>query len=148
MPPKRRSTGATAGSNQSTLAFHGALNKVTKPNARAQNAKKNLPAENVKKDRKPLVTDVEVGHGDEGEDEDDLTTTEAAIVKQTKQAQQQTQKTPEEDKARKIKKAQIQAYWKSLTTGPSPRFHQQDISMEEQILRKFDMSGQFGVSGK
>ncbi|KAJ4352451.1 uncharacterized protein N0V89_007799 [Didymosphaeria variabile] len=138
MPPKRRSTGATAKSNQSTLAFHGASNKVTKAGARATNAKKNLLSESTKKDEKPEVVDVKV------EVEEAPTTAEAAIIEQTEQAQEQAQSTPEEDEARLVKPKQLQTYWKKQNTGSAPRYHQDDLSLEEKILRKFDMTGQFG----
>ncbi|KAF2690403.1 hypothetical protein K458DRAFT_413176 [Lentithecium fluviatile CBS 122367] len=142
MPPKRRSTGPAAKSQQSTLAFHGASNKVTKPGTRAANAKKNILAEPVKKEEKPEATDVQVK---EEEEEEEPTTAEAAIIEQTEQVQQQTQSTPEEDEARRITKKRIEAYWKKEISGDkAPRAHQQGLSLEEKILRKFDMSGQYG----
>ncbi|KAL1597962.1 hypothetical protein SLS60_008450 [Paraconiothyrium brasiliense] len=139
MPPKRRSTGATAKSNQSTLAFHGASNKVTKPGARATNAKKNLLTESAKKDENPEVVDVKVKVEEEAP-----TTAEAAIIEQTEQAQEQAQSTPEEDEARLVQPKQLQAYWKKQNHGSAPRYHQDDLSLEEKILRKFDMTGEFG----
>ncbi|KAF1964584.1 hypothetical protein BU23DRAFT_561781 [Bimuria novae-zelandiae CBS 107.79] len=138
MPPKRRSTGATAKSTQSTLAFHGASNKVTKPGARATNAKKNILTESAKNEEKLEVTTVKV------EEEDAPTTAEAAIIEQTEQVQEQAQSTPEEDQARQIKPKQLQAYWTKLSSGSAPRYHQKDFGLEEKILRKFDMTGQFG----
>jgi DNA polymerase delta subunit 4 len=144
MPPKRRSTGAAAKtSNQSTLAFHGASNKVTKPGARATNAKKNLLTESAIKDEDLEVVDVKVKVEEEAP-----TTVEAAIIEQTEQAQEPAQSTPEEDEARLVKPKQLQAYWKKQNTGSAPRYHQDHLSLEEKILRKFDTTGQFGVSGK
>ena len=143
MPPKRRSTGATAKSTQSTLAFHGTSNKVTKPGARTVNAKKNLLSESVKTNEKPEVANVEI---EEEEEEDTPTTAEAVIIKQAEQVQEQTQSTPEEIEARQVKPKQLQAYWKKLNTGSARRYHQEDLSLEEKILRKFDMTAQFGVS--
>lgn len=141
MPPKRRSSGPATKSQQSTLAFHGASNKVTKPGARAANAKKNLLTESAKKDEKPAVADVLV------KTEDEPTTAEAAIIEQTEQVQQQTQRTPEEDEARRITNKRIETYWKKeISEDRAPRAHQEDLSLEEKILRKFDMSGQYGVS--
>src|SRR4051812_38811271 len=102
MPPKRRSAGLAGKSQQSTLAFHGASNKVIKPGTRASNAKKNLLAESAKKDEKPTNADVRV------KDVDEPTTAEAAIIEQTEQEQQQTQSTPEEDEARRITKKRIE----------------------------------------
>lgn len=133
----------TARSTQSTLAFHGTSNKVTKPRTRAANAKKNLVPESAKKDEKPEVADVKVEEQVEAP-----TTAEAAIIEQTEQVQEQeqAQSTPEEDEARQVKPKQLQAYWKKLNTGSAPRYHQNELSLEEKILRKFDMTGQFGVS--
>lgn len=146
MPPKRRSTGAQPKSQQATLAFHGASNRVTKPGARASNAKKNLLSAPVKKEQKAESTDVLVV--DEEEEEEDLTTGEAAIVQQTAQEQQKEQPTPDEVEARQITPKAIQAYWKAEEERHSiaPRAHQKELSVEEKVLRKFDMSGQYGVS--
>ena len=140
MPPKRRSSGPASKSQQSTLAFHGVSNKVTKPGTRASNVKKNVLTESVKKEEKPAIAEVLV------KTEDEPTTAEAAIIEQTEQVQQ-TQSTPEEDEARRITKKRIETYWKAeIARSGAPRAHQEGISMEEKILRKFDMSGQYGVS--
>lgn len=142
MPPKRRSAGATAkSSGQPTLAFHGASNKVTKPGARAANAKKNFLTESAKEHVKREVVDVKVK-----EEEEAPTTVEAAIIEQTELAQEPAQSTPEEEEARLVKPKQLQAFWRSQNSGSAPRYHQDDLSVEEKILRKFDMTGQFGVS--
>ncbi|KAK3202929.1 hypothetical protein GRF29_154g1224063 [Pseudopithomyces chartarum] len=141
MPPKRRSTGATAKSTQSTLAFHGTSNKVTKPGARTVNAKKNLLSESVKTNEKPEVAKVEI---EVEEEEDTPTTAEAVIIEQAEQVQEQTQSTPEEIEARQVKPKQLQAYWKKVNTGSARQYHQEDLSLEEKILRKFDMTAQFG----
>jgi DNA polymerase delta subunit 4 len=141
MPPKRRSTGPAGKSQQSTLAFHGASNRVVKPGTRAANAKKNLLTKSTKKEEKPIVEDVQVI------DVDEPTTAEAAIIVQTEQVQQQTQSTPEEDEAKRITKKRIETYWKNqISESKAPRAHQEGLSLEEKILRKFDMSGQYGVS--
>lgn len=139
MPPKRRSTGPAAKSQQSTLAFHGASNKVVKPGTRAANAKKNLLTKEVKKEE-PVVHDVKVE-----EEEEQPTAAEAAIIKQTEQVEQ-AEATPEEEAARRVTQKQIAAYWKKQEAeNVVPRAHQGDLSVEEKILRKFDMSNQYGV---
>lgn len=77
------------------------------------------------------------------------TTGEAAIIEQTEQevvAAQKASSTPEEDEARKISDAKIKAYWtKKEKARQAPRVHQQDLSLEEKILREFDITGQYGV---
>jgi DNA polymerase delta subunit 4 len=140
MPPKRRSTGGQPKSQQSTLAFHNtSSNKVTKPGVRTSSTK-NLLTETAKKSEKPDVADLVV------QEEEEPTTAEAAIIEQTEQVQQQAQSTPEEEEARKITAKRIQAYWKLESQSQAPRAHQKDLSLDEKILRKFDMSGQYGVS--
>ena len=143
MPPKRRSTGAAAKAQQSTLAFHGASNKVTKSGTRAQNAKKNVADHAIAKDSKPLVADVTTVSDDEP------TTAEAAIIEQTEQEvkAQKVESTLEEDEARTISDAKIKKYWSEKEKArKAPRVHQEDLSLSEKILREFDMSGQYGVS--
>lgn len=139
MPPKRRSTGPAAKSQQSTLAFHGASNKVIKPGARAADAKKNLLSKQVK-DEEPVVQDVKIE-----EEIEEPTTAEATIIEQAEQVQE-AQPTPEEEEARRVTAKQIEAYWKKqVAENGAPRAHQEDLSLEEKVLRKFDMSGQYGV---
>lgn len=141
MAPKRRVSGPATKSSQSTLAFHGASNKVTKPSTYAPSGKKNVLAGVVKKqETKPEVIELI----------DEPTTAEAALIDQTKEElveAQQAQSTPEEDEARRISEATIEKYWaakEKLRTAP--RVHQSDLSLHEKVLREFDMSAQYGVS--
>ncbi|KAH7398400.1 DNA polymerase delta, subunit 4-domain-containing protein [Pyrenochaeta sp. MPI-SDFR-AT-0127] len=137
MPPKRRSAGPATKSQQSTLAFHGASNKVTKAGTRAQGAK-SLLSETKPKDVKPEVVDIE---------ETEPSTTEAAIIDQAEQEveAQQVESTPEEDQARQTTDAAIKKYWAAKEKQrTAPRVHQQDLSLHEKILREFDMSAHYG----
>jgi DNA polymerase delta subunit 4 len=141
MPPKRRASGpATKSQQQSTLAFHGASNKVTKAGVRAPDTKKNLlPPAAPTKDEKPDVIEII----------DEPTTEEAAIIDQTTEevAAQQAHSTPEEDEARQISEAALGKYWAAKEKQRmAPRVHQQDLSLHEKILREFDMSAHYGVS--
>jgi DNA polymerase delta subunit 4 len=143
MPPKRIASGPKAKSHQSTLAFHGTSNKVTKSGNRAQIAKKNLIDEPVTKTSTPEVADVSVT------EEAEPSTAEAAIIEQTEQelVAQQAKSTPEEDEARKLSEARIKKYWTDKEKKrAAPRVHQEDLTVHEKILREFDMSGQYGVS--
>ncbi|KAJ4368274.1 hypothetical protein N0V83_006630 [Neocucurbitaria cava] len=138
MPPKRRSTGPATKAQQSTLAFHGASNKVTKAGARAQGAKKNLPDQSSTKDAKPEVIEIE---------DSEPTTAETAIIDQTEQEikAQQVDSTPEEDQARRVTDAAIKKYWAAKEKQRmAPRVHQQDLTVHEKILREFDMSAHYG----
>jgi DNA polymerase delta subunit 4 len=142
MPPKRRASGpATKSQQQSTLAFHGASNKVTKAGPRP-GAKKLLDdVAAPTKDVKPELEVIELI--------EEPTTEEAAIIDQTKEVvtAQKAQSTPEEDKARRISDAAIKKYWAGKEKQrTAPRVHQQDLSLHEKILREFDMSAQYGVS--
>lgn len=141
MPPKRRTSGPAAKSQQSTLAFHGTSNKVTKAGVRAPIGKKNIVSEVADEaPAKPEVIEVK----------DEPTTAEAAIIEQTEKeviAQQQAETTPEEDEARNISDAAIKKYWAAKEKQRmAPRVHQEELSLHEKILREFDMSGHYGVS--
>jgi DNA polymerase delta subunit 4 len=148
MPPKRRTSGSAPKTQQSTLAFHGAANKVTKAGIRAPIGKKNVISEPVVKD--VIKTDIEEPEAaKETAKKAAPTTVEAGIIAQAEQevAVQQVAPTPEEAAARKITDAKIEKYW-SITGGKSERLrvHQEDLSTNEKILRQFDMRGQYGVS--
>lgn len=140
MPPKRRTSGPATKSQQSTLAFHGASNKVTKPGVKAPNIKKNV-LEDVatKKDATPEIIEIV----------EEPTTAETAIIDQTKEEvkAQKAESTPEEKEARKVTDAALKKYWATKEKQRmAPRVHQQDLSLHEKILREFDMTGRYGVS--
>lgn len=146
MPPKRRASGIAPKAQQSTLAFHGNANKVTKAGARAPAGKKSIVSEPAVK--KATKIDIDVVEPETAK-EAAPTTVEAGIIEQAEQevAVQQVAPAPEEVAARKITDARIKKYW-SVTGGKSEksRVHQKDLSMNDKILRQFDMSGQYGVS--
>jgi hypothetical protein len=136
MPPKNRTTRAATKSQQSTLAFHGSSNRVTKSGVKAQAAKKNN-LEKKLKDIKPELLEIT---------ESAPTTTEVAIIEQTEQAQQ-VESTPEEDRARRISDAAIKKYWAAKESQRrAPRVHQEELSLQDKVLREFDMSAHYGVS--
>jgi DNA polymerase delta subunit 4 len=136
MPPKRRASGpATKAQQQSTLAFHGATNKVTKGGIRTQNVKDQVLANDTVKKVIEIV--------------DEPTTVEAALIDQTKEEVkvEVAQSTPEEDEARAISDAAIKKYWVAKEKErTAPRAHQEDLSLHEKVFREFDMSAQYGVS--
>lgn len=52
----------------------------------------------------------------------------------------------EELRASKVTDAQIKKYWKEKENERrAPRVHQEDLSLEEKVLRLFDISSQYGV---
>ncbi|KAJ4332807.1 hypothetical protein N0V87_008092 [Didymella glomerata] len=141
MPPKRRISGPTAKSQQSTLAFHGGANKVTKPGARAQDAKKNVLSKSAPKAIKPEVIDLETV------EDTKPTTVEADIIDQVEKevAAQKVETAPEDEAAKRITDATIKKYWTAKEKQRlAPRVHQNDINLHEKILREFDMSAQYG----
>ncbi|KAF2020070.1 hypothetical protein BU24DRAFT_419659 [Aaosphaeria arxii CBS 175.79] len=146
MPPKRRTTGtATAAkSNQSTLAFHGASNKVTKAGARTHNAK-SLLNDTPQKATEPAVAEIATTKEVEVEPTtvEEPTTADAAIIDEAEKAIAPS--SPEDDEARRITKAKIEKYWKAKEAErKAPRVHQGTLSTHEKILREFDMSSQYG----
>jgi len=119
MPPKRHTPALTTKSSQSTLAFHGASNKVTKPGARAHGAKKGLLSDTKIRALTPEVVDVN---------------DEPAAAS-----------TPEEDAARRLTESSLHKYWAvKEARRKAPRVHQADLGVHEKMLREFDMSAHYG----
>ena len=141
MPATRRSrttsSGPTAKGGQSTLSF-GTKAKVTKPTpAATKSNKKDIIAHVISDDSsQEQIKTKEVGY----------VTSEAAVKEQaaTKLAKPRTK---EELDAEKVSAVQINKYWKAREAERlAARVHQEDLSVEEKILRLFDMSSQYGVS--
>lgn len=130
MPATRRtrtSSGPAAKGSQKTLSFG---NKVTKPAAPSSTKDK---AHTIN----PKAIDLDVGH----------VSSEAAVAEQAQVEVKKIkgERTPEEERASKVTDAQIKRYWKEREAErKAPRVHQGDVSLEEKILRLFDMSSQFG----
>lgn len=122
----RKSSGPAAKGTQSTLAFTN--NKVTKST--------HIPG-------KPLTT----LHKKAEELVEEIVKPEVAKVPEVSQLPAIAKfKTQEEERASKIPDSQIKKYWREREAErKAPRVHQGDISMEEKILRLFDMSSQYGV---
>jgi DNA polymerase delta subunit 4 len=132
MPPTRRSRasgGPAAKGAQKTISFG---HKVTKP----------APAPTTKEVKKtappPKPLEVDVGH----------VSSEAAVAQQAAVEIERVrqERSPEELRAGKVTDAQIKRYWREREgERRAPRVHQQGLSVEEKILRLFDMSSQYGV---
>lgn len=133
MAPKRRTAGAATKSQQSTLAFHGSSNRVTKSGVKAQGANKG----NFEKTVKDATPDVLETSSSERR------RAEAVIVEQA----QPVESTADEDQARRISEAAIRKYWAAKEKQrQASRVHQEGLSVEDKILREFDMSAHYGVS--
>ncbi|KAI9821929.1 MAG: hypothetical protein M1827_002511 [Pycnora praestabilis] len=163
MPPsKRRTSGPAARGSQSTLSF-GSRARVTKPSIASQTKKKD-PAL-FEKDGKPDVVEVTVpardvkdqkkeedeeGEGEDGEEEGEqemtTTTAEQAIMKQAqREVEVATPKSKQEEEAEGVPETRIRKYWKGMEDErKAPRVHQQDLTLNEKILRHFDLSSQYG----
>jgi DNA polymerase delta subunit 4 len=139
MPPARHSrlsNGPAAKGSQKTLSFSNS--KVTKPSTPI--GKSSLSSSTiVKDDVSPFVkpeANEELGH-----------VTSDAAVQQQAQIELAKPKTVEELKAEKVTDAQIRKYWKEREAERrTKQVHQEDLSVEERVLRLFDTSSQFGVS--
>lgn len=176
MPPKRRSgnTRSQVSAQQRQLSFHGKQNRITKPHSDEQDksAKKTAELENAaaeieieEKIKAPTTAEKAI----EQQVKDEVSTLEDAadpLVKPEQgrvsdvlggeAKQDETGATggkgsgwvgDEEAQARKISQRQIKGYWKERENSRiTPRVHQEDLSMEEKILREWDMTSRFGVS--
>ena len=159
MAPKRRtSSGPVSKSSQSTLSFNN-KNRITKPISAPS---KDLKSSKPKTDPvivEPLVSNREKTSVAIANDapqisaqdiETEPTTAEAAILQQAEQEKQRIVKaeepTAEEKQAREVSDAKIKAYWREKERqSKAPRVHQQDLSLEEKVLREWDVSGDYGV---
>jgi DNA polymerase delta subunit 4 len=128
MPPTRRSRtsgGPVAKGNQRALSFSNS--KVTKNTAAPRAKEDSVPS--------PPTKAIDVGH----------VTSEAAVAQQA-QAEISRSRTAEEQQALRVTDAQIRRYWKAREAERrTPRVHQEELGVEEKILRLFDMSSQYGV---
>lgn len=125
MPPARRSRtsgGPAAKGAQKKLSFG---NKITKPTSTSA------------KDKISTPKTIDVGH----------VSSEAAVAQQAavEVERVKTEQSPEELKAEKVTDLQIKKYWREREKERrTPRVHQEELSVEEKILRLFDMSSQYG----
>jgi len=137
MPATRRSrtTGPVAKGAQSTLSF-GNKSKVTKPTpATTKSNKKDLIAHVISDDSsQEQIQKSDVGH-----------VSSEAVVKVQAATELAKPRTKEELEAEKVPVAQINRYWRARESERlAARVHQEDLSVEEKILRLFDMSSQYG----
>jgi DNA polymerase delta subunit 4 len=143
MPPTRRSrtsTGPATKGAQKTLSFGSSKPRITS----TKDEKLSTPPSSISS-TKPISTqdiDADVGH----------VSSEAAVAEQAKveidrlKDNEEAERSPEELKAMKVTDAQIKRYWRDREAERrAPRVHQEELSVEEKILRLWDMSSQYGV---
>jgi DNA polymerase delta subunit 4 len=145
MPTTRRSTGSVRGrtgaaKGQSTISF---AHRVTK----------NVPKDTKKDILAPAIKRLEATK----EPEEDNAKAEEIIPKELGVDEPETEakepivepevpKSEAELRAEKITDAQISKYWRAIEAErKAPRVHQQDLTVNEKVLRYFDVSSQYGV---
>ena len=149
MPPSRRiASGPTAATRsqakpgQQKLTFNN-KSKVTKPGAKGpigkealSPASKKVLSESVKNEELPTPAPTS------------LPSSEVDVVEKVESESENIVEppNPDDEKALKINKSQLDQYWKKKTEArKAPRVHQEMLSTEEKILREFDMDSRFGV---
>ncbi|KAJ9292598.1 hypothetical protein DTO271G3_8570 [Paecilomyces variotii] len=141
MPPTRRRGGnAAARSQQSTLAF-GVQSRVTKPTTAPSTTKKTKDIEEVH--------DVDTSDPDqvpvappEGSSQPHIA---EIVVREQAKAEIQQPLSEEDKRALKVTDADLKRYWRSEEAKrKAPRVHQEGLSLNEKILRHFDLSSQYG----
>jgi DNA polymerase delta subunit 4 len=143
MPPAHRprhSSGPATKGSQKTLSFSNS--KVTKPNTilSAKGISKSSASPIIKIDTSLLEKEAQLSHVD----------STAAVTEQARVelAKPKVARSPEELKAEKITDAQILKYWKEQQAERrTKRVHQEDLDINERVLRLFDISSQYGVCG-
>lgn len=150
MPTTRRSTGGTRArpgpaKGQSTISFS---NKVTKPVPR--DIKNSIVVPSVQKIDAPAKEEPEVKEvhtaADKVEEPEEV---EEEGEEEAIDEVEVPEKTDVEIRAENISDAAIGRYWKSIEGERlAPRLHQEGLSLNEKVLRYFDVSSQYGVSNK
>ncbi|EFY90388.1 hypothetical protein J3458_005123 [Metarhizium acridum] len=144
MPTTRRSSGAIRGrtgpaKGQSTISF---ANKVTKSVPKDIKNKLVTPATTtieVPERTKPVEKNVEEVVEDKVDDEEEDEQEEAELKEEV------PVKTEAELKAEKLTDSQIDKYWKGIEKErKAPRVHQEGLSVNDKVLRYFDVSSQYG----
>lgn len=161
MPPSRRKPSNTTARAQQTLAFGPHSNKVTKPSqpaaaAAAAGKKKQPSLPPTDSDRlQKAVADISTPSPGPEENEypprpeEQLESPRALAIRgQGAAAKVEADvKSEIEEKGSRVSDAQVKRYWKSKEDERiAPRVHQRGLSVNEKILRHFDLSSQYGVS--
>ena len=165
MPPTRRKTSTRA---QSTLAFgpNSTSNKVTKPLPPPTTTTTKKSPKPTSKSSAKLLDEISTPSPEPSSEtkpsraEDIVPESPRTLAIRNQGSALQGQKTAKEElkvggaavdaveeRARKVPETQIRKYWKSKEEERiAPRVHQAGLSVNEKILRHFDLSSQYGVS--
>lgn len=152
MPPTRRKPSGSTARAQQTLAFGPNSNKVTKPSLPAAGKKKSslTPTDSARLQK--AVADIATPSPDPEDEnpplpEEQLESPRALAIRGQGAAKVEDVKSEAEEKGSKVSDAQVKRYWKSKEDErTAPRVHQRGLSVNEKILRHFDLSSQYGVS--
>lgn len=145
MPPTRRKASNPSTRAQQTLAFGPNANKVTKPSIPSQSKKLTKASQDDL--AKAVAADLSTPEPETKEVEPEaqiLSPRTLAIRKQAPTSQAEGSEI--EQKAAEIPDTQIRKYWfEKEEERIAPRVHQQGLSVNEKVLRHFDLSSQYGV---
>ncbi|KAL9075718.1 MAG: hypothetical protein Q9161_001470 [Pseudevernia consocians] len=151
MPPTRRKPSASSARAQQTLAFGPNSNKVTKPSLPAAGKPKSSSLTPTDAERlQKAVADISTpSPGPEDEypprPEEQSESPRALAIRGQGSAKVEAVKSEAEEKGAKVSDAQVKRYWKSKEDERiAPRVHQRGLSVDEKILRHFDLSSQYG----
>lgn len=152
MPPTRRKPSGSNARAQQTLAFGPHSNKVTKPSVPAAGKKKPSLTPTDSERLQKAVADISTpSPGPEDEypprPEEQLESPRSLAIRGQGAAKTEDVKSELEEKGSKVSDAQVKKYWKGKEDERiAPRVHQRGLSVNEKILRHFDLSSQYGVS--
>ncbi|KAF6229041.1 hypothetical protein HO133_007155 [Letharia lupina] len=157
MPPTRRKPSGTAARAQQTLAFGPNPNKVTKPSQPAAGNKKKKPSPPAPTDAERLQkAAADISTPSPGPEEEDYPPRPEAQLESPRALAIRGQgggaaadvgvgKSEAEEKGGRVSDAQVRRYWKGKEEERiAPRVHQAGLSVNEKILRHFDLSSQYG----
>lgn len=139
MPPTRHKSSTRA---QQTLAFGPNSNKVTKPSVPSLAKKPPKPTED-----QLLQVVSEVSTPSPLPEEATIVKSPRALaIRGQEPTKQEDAPSEVEEKAAKVPDTQVKSYWEGKEVERiAPRVHQQGLSVNEKILRHFDLSSQYGV---
>ncbi|KAK3174293.1 hypothetical protein OEA41_001537 [Lepraria neglecta] len=147
MPSTRRKPAAQSARAQQTLAFGPNSNKVTKPSI--PSTSKKVDKIKLEKAVTPEFSTPSPAPEDsqEAEVQAQIPESPRTLAIRNQGGAKQADGSAVEEKAKKIPETQIRKYWKGKEDERiAPRVHQQGLSVNEKILRHFDLSSQYGVS--
>ncbi|GBF66281.1 DNA polymerase delta subunit 4 [Trichophyton mentagrophytes] len=153
MAPRRKAADSRK-SNQATLQF-GTQSKISKPFSNAS-----IPGKDLKQ-RSPSPKEISLPTHSLPKKQDDeqqqlqeataevkatpASTTSTAVVHEQARAEAALPKSKEDEQAEALTVKQLHAYWRTEERKrTASRVHQADLSIEERILRHFDLCSQYG----